>query len=140
MAISTYQAYLMHGTGSSSITWEKLVDIKELPDIGQAPEMLETTTLSDSIQTFIAGIQGSEGLEFPANYDKTSFTALKELEHKREHYAVWFGAGEDNKTPDGHNGKFSFEGELSVRVTAGGVNQVLGMGITIAPSTEITFE
>lgn len=139
MAISTYQVYLMHGTGSDSTTYRKLIDVKEIPDLGQAPEMIETTTLSDPIQCFIAGIQGSEGLEFPANYDKSDYTNLKALEHKTEKYAVWIGADESGQ-PDGHNGKFSFEGELSVRVTAGGVNQVLGMGITIAPSKPFTFE
>ena len=41
-------------------------------------------------------------------------------------------------TPTGTDGKFSFDGQLSVRVTGGGVNEVRGMAITIAPSTPIT--
>lgn len=46
MAISTYKVFLMKGTTSgSSTTYEKLVDIKDFPDLGGAPEMLETTTL-----------------------------------------------------------------------------------------------
>ena len=138
-ATSTYQTYLMHGTGSGSTTYEKLIDIKEFPDLGTDPEMLETTTLSDAMVTLIAGIQGNEGLAFTANYEKTSFAALKALEHKTEKYAVWFGAGSDD-TPDGNLGKFTFDGQLSVRVTGGGVNQVRGMSITIAPSTPIDFE
>lgn len=138
-ATSTYQTYLMHGTGSGSTTYEKLIDIKEFGDLGQTPETLETTTLSDNMVTLIQGIMGNEGIEFTSNYEKESFTALKALEHKTEKYAVWFGAG-SNGTPDGSLGKFSFDGQLSVRVTGGGVNQVRNMSISIAPSTPIEFE
>ena len=42
-------------------------------------------------------------------------------------------------TPDGSNGKFSFDGELSVYPVGGGVNEVVNMNITIAPSTPIAF-
>ena len=49
MATSSYKSFLMKkGTGD---TYEKLVDIKDYPDIGGSPETLETTTLSDSMQT-----------------------------------------------------------------------------------------
>lgn len=139
MAISTYKVFLMHkDTGD---TWKKLIDIKEFPDLGGEPEMLETTTLSDNMQTYIAGIQSLDGLSFSANYDLTNFKALKDLEGKKESYAVWFGGTEaaGTVTPDGSNGKFSFDGELSVYPVGGGVNEVVGMNITIAPSTPITF-
>ena len=43
-------------------------------------------------------------------------------------------------TPTDTEGKFSFDGQLSVRVTGGGVNEVRGMGITIAPTTVIQEE
>lgn len=135
MAISTYKVYLMHA--ASGDTYEKLVDIKDFPDLGGSPEMLETTTLSDKMQTFISGIQTLEALEFVANYTKADFQKLKALEGKNEKYAVWFGATSD--TPDGTDGKFSFNGELSVHANGGGVNEVVNMTITIAPSTVIEF-
>ena len=140
MAISTYCAYLMQGTGATP-TWAKLIDIKDFPDLGGEPEMLETTTLSDGAQTYIAGIQSVDALSFTANYTATDFSTLKALEGTKTKFAIWFGAttaGNVN-TPDGSNGKFSFEGELSVYVTGGGVNEVVEMTITIAPSTVITF-
>ena len=34
MARSTYKTYLMKGTGTSTVTYSKLVDIKEFPDLG----------------------------------------------------------------------------------------------------------
>lgn len=140
MAISTYKVFLMK-KGSSDDTWSKLVDIKEFPDLGGEPEMLETTTLSDNMQTYIAGIQSLDGLTFTANYDMEDFQTLKALEGKENDYAVWFGGTGDagSLTPDGSNGKFSFKGQLSVFPVGGGVNEVVDMSITIAPSTPITF-
>lgn len=140
MAISTRNVFLMH-KASSGETYTKLTDIKEFPDLGGEPEMLETTTLSDSMQTYIAGIQSMDGLSFSANYDMTEYQKLKALEGKKESYAVWFGgtASGGTVTPDGSDGKFAFDGELSVYPVGGGVNEVVGMNITIAPSTPITF-
>lgn len=140
MAISTYKVFLMH-KASDADAYAKLIDIKEFPDLGGEPEMLETTTLSDKMQTYIAGIQSLEGLSFTANYDKADFASLKALEGKQEQFAVWFGGTEAGGvvTPDGSNGKFSFKGELSVYPVGGGVNEVVDMNITIAPSTVIDF-
>lgn len=138
MAISTYKIFLMmQGSGS---TYEKLVDIKDFPDLGGAPEMLETTTLSDKMQTYIPGIQSLDALEFTANYTKTDFDTLKALEGQNKKFAVWMGATESggNLTPTGSDGKFEFEGQLSVFPVGGGVNEVVDMTITIAPSTPIT--
>lgn len=122
--------------------WKKLVDIKSFPDLGGAPEMLETTTLSDNMQTYIAGIQSLDALEFEANYTLTDYKALKQLEGKSEEYAVWFGGTGDggDLTPTGSDGKFSFTGQLSVYAVGGGVNEVVNMNISVAPSTPIEFD
>lgn len=140
MAISTYKVFLMK-KGTEPDTYEKLVDIKEFPDLGGEPEMLETTTLSDNMQTYIAGIQSLDGLSFTANYDMTDFQKLKALEGKTDSYAVWFGGQKSDGVviPDGSNGKFEFDGQLSVYPVGGGVNEVVDMNISIAPSTPITF-
>lgn len=140
MAISTYKTFLM--TSEDGESWNKLIDIKEFPDLGGAPEMLETTTLSDRMQTFIAGIQSLDALEFTCNYDFEDFKKLKKLDGQTKNYAVWFGgteAGED-VTPTGSDGKFKFKGQLSVFPVGGGVNEVHDMTVTIAPSTPITLD
>ena len=74
MAISTYGITLKCGTSPSALT--KLVDIKDFPDLGGAPELLETTTLSDAAQTFINGIQTMSAMEFTANYTDSDFDAV----------------------------------------------------------------
>lgn len=128
---------------SAAAEYTKLVDIKSFPDLGGTPEMLETTTLSDPIQTFIKGIQtlDTSGLQFTCNYTKTDFTTLKALESDASHeYAVWFGATTSGTTdtPTGSDGKFEFAGGLSVYPQGGGVNEVVNMLVSIAPSTKIT--
>lgn len=139
MAISTYKVFLMKKADTGE-QWSKLIDIKEFPDLGGAPEMLETTTLSDKMQTYIPGIQSLDALEFTANYTKADFTKLKALEGKEESYAVWFGGEETGGTltPTGSDGKFAFKGQLSAFPVGGGVNEVVDMTVTIAPSTPIT--
>ena len=90
MAISTYGITLMHKSGTGSTTYTKLVDIKDFPDLGGAPEMLETTTLSDNMQTYIPGIQSLDALEFTANYTLEDFKRVKAMEGKDTAFAVWF--------------------------------------------------
>ena len=140
MAISTYKTFLMKKGDAE--TYEKLIDIKEFPDLGGEPEPLETTTLSDKMQTYIAGIQSMEGLPFTANYDLAEYKKLKELEGQKASYAIWFGGTEAGgvATPTGDQGKFIFDGELSVYVNGGGVNEVVNMTVTIVPSTPITLD
>ena len=122
MAINTYKIFLMQKKTS---TYEKLIDIKDFPDLGGAPEMLETTTLSDKMQTYIPGIQSLDSLEFTANYTHDEYKKLKAMEGSENEFAVWFG------------GKFKFKGALSVHANGGGTNEVVEMTITIAPSSEI---
>lgn len=136
MAISSYKVFLMK-KGTS--TFEKLIDIKDFPDLGGAPEMLETTTLSNKMRTYIPGIQNADALTFTANYTKDDFETLDALAEQDNEYAVWFGGTESQGvlTPTGDAGKFTFKGDLRVYVNGGGVNEVVGMTITIAPSTDI---
>lgn len=133
-AISTYQTFLMKDN-------EKLIDIKNFPQLGGKPEMLETTTLSDKMQTFIEGIQSQEALDFDANYTPENFKAIEALKGQLLDLAVWFGGTEanGNVTPTGAFGKFSFKGYVSAYIDSGEVNKVVGMKVSVTPSTVITF-
>lgn len=140
MAISTYKVFLMESTDGTT-TWTKVIDIKDFPDLGGTPEMLETTTLSDGMQTYIPGIQSLDALEFTSNYTLADYKKLKGMKGTEKHFAVWFGGTEsgDTVTPTGTDGKFKFKGQLSVYLVGGGVNEVVDMKISIAPSTPITM-
>ena len=138
MATSSYKTFLMV---KKSEAYEKLVDIKDFPDLGGAPEMLETTTLSDSMQTFIEGIQSQDALEFTINYDLETFKTIEGMKGVETDFSVWFGGTETDGTltPTGTEGKFNFKGYISARVTGKGVNEVKEAVLSIAPSTPITL-
>ena len=123
MAISTYPITLKTGGN-------KLCDIKDFPDLGGAPEMLETTTLSDAAKTYIAGIQDQQALEFTANYTAVAYAAVNALTTTTA-FTLEFGAA-------GASGTFAFSGTASAYIVGAGVNEVVDMKIVIVPSTAIT--
>ena len=138
MASSSYKTFLMYKKADA---YEKLVDIKDFPDLGGAPEMLETTTLSDNMQTYVEGIQSQDALEYTINYDLETYQKLLALKGIETEFSVWFGGTEENGvlTPTGDEGKFNFKGYRSARVVGKGVNEVKEATVSIAPSTPITL-
>ncbi len=128
MAISTYGATLKIKNGE---TYTKLVDIKTFPDMGAAPTLLEVTTLSDSAQKFINGVQAMAAMEFTANYTDTDFAAVIAEAGAAQDYELDFGT-------DGANGKFQWSGQHTAWVVGGGINAVVDMKISIVPSTIIS--
>ncbi len=127
MAISTYGVTLKWGTSPGSLA--KKVDIKNFPDLGGAPELIETTTLSDAMQTFINGVQSAGEMAFTCNYTKEDYLAVKADEGKKLYYALEFGE-------NGDEGVFEWEGEHTVYLTGAEVNAVVEMVISIAPSSK----
>lgn len=136
MAINTYGSYLMHSTDGT--TYTKFIDIKDYPDMIEAPEQLDATTLSDPMRVYIPGIKDVSGaIEFTANYSASDFASVQALEGTEGFFAVWFG--ENAGVPDGSKGKFSFKGYPYASKAGGGVNEVSDMKVGIIPSTEIAF-
>ena len=123
MAISTQGVTLKWGTSAASLS--KVVDVKDFPDLGGAPEILETTTLSDQMQTYIMGIQSADMMEFTCNYTKAVFQAVLADANKNLYYALDFGT----------EGTFEWQGQHSAWVVGAGVNAVTEFKIGIAPST-----
>ena len=127
MAISTYKSYLMVGSGTGTITYSKLVDIKSFGDLGGVPETIDVTTLSDSKRKTIPGIEDKDNIEFLCNYTSADFATVKASCGTSKPFAVWFG-------DDGADGKFEFTGIASVFKNGGGVNEAQEMTISIAVS------
>lgn len=127
MAISTEGITLKWGTDAATLT--KAVDIKNFPDLGGEPELIETTTLSDSMQTFINGIQSSGAMSFTCNYTKTEYEAVLADAGAELTYNLEFGVA-------GDEGIFEWTGEHSAYVTGADVNAVVEFIITIAPSSK----
>ncbi len=131
MAISTSGIYLKYkAQGSAEGEYQSLVDIKAFPDMGAAPQTIETTTLSDTSQKFIMGVKTSVPMEFTANYDPDDYDTLISLTGE-QNFALYFGE-------NGENGIFEWKGELTVWVVGAGANAAVDMKISIVPTGEIT--
>ena len=138
VAISTYQTYFMYRTNSSG-SYQKIVDIKTYPDMIGSPNMLDATTLSHGQQIQIAGNRKvSDGFKFTANYTVANYTAVKNLEGHQYDYALYLG-GTTAGVPDGHNGIFTWTGDVRAGFPGKGVDQVQEMDITATPSTDVVW-
>ena len=132
MAILSNKAYLMRKPNGSS-TFEKLLDITSIPDLGGAPDQIDVTTLSDLQTRNINGIQSISALEFGAWYDRDKYVELEaieaadrnKLQSELDTYQVWFGE-------NGIYGKFEWDGKLTVYVGAVESNAAVPMTITIS--------
>ena len=126
-AISTYGITLKWGKSTGTLT--QVVKIKDFPNLGGPPEMLEVTDLNDPMQAFITGVQTSGEMPFTCNYTKTAFEAAQDDAGEVLKYELSFGA-------DGDEGVFGWEGTHSVHVSGTGTNSPVEMVITVAPSTK----
>lgn len=136
--ISTYQTYLMYRTTTSG-TYSKLIDITSFPDLIPPKERIDITSLSDYMRVYINGLGDTADQTYGANYTPDNYQKITALEGHQYDYALWFGAtgSQGSETPDGHLGKFEWSGDISAGINGGGVNEAVGMSITVTPSTVI---
>lgn len=128
MAISSYKVEL-HNSTTGEGQYTKFCDIKDFGDLLGETNNLETTTLSDSMQTFIPGIKQMDAIPFTLNWDKTLAQTIKGMEGKESYWKVIFSDGAE----------FSFAGQPALGIPGKGVDEVLEMTLTIVPSTVVTM-
>lgn len=128
MAISTFGIELKWGTSAEAVA--KVVDIKDFPDLIGDPNLLETTTLSDSQVTNIPGIRSSDLLTFTANYTSADYAAVDTDASKPLYYVLSFSDGSS----------FSWQGQHTCGMPGKGVDEVVDFTINIAASTPVEFK
>ena len=127
---STINTSLKWGKAAASVA--EVTKIKSYPQLFGVPEQLETTDLMDVMQTFVPGVQSVDSMEFTANWNDTLFAQIKEQENTDLYFELDFGVNAEQ-------GKFTWQGQLSIRANEGGVNAVREMTIAVFPTTAITF-
>lgn len=132
MALNTIGVILKWGTTAANVAQVSGFKIKDYPDLGGTPELLETTDLEALMQTFILGLQTSGSMEFTYNYDKTVYGLVKADARTALYYSLEFGAS-------GENLKATWQGQHDTYVVGKGVNEVMEAKVLVAPSTEITI-
>lgn len=138
MAAATGKAYATIGTtleystdGSSG--WTELSKIKTFPELGGTPEQIETTDLTDEIQTFVLGVQQLDVMEFEANYSPAAFKTVKDQASKDLYYRIKLGKA-------GALGSVKWQGQHTARISEGEVNGAIGMIIACSASSKLEFD
>lgn len=135
MAASSTMYTTLKAKESGGSSFSKLCPIKDYPDLGGAPEQVETTTLDDRQATYVTGVQQVDRLEFTANYTPEDYAKVKGMEGSTCDFELDFGSESEGSDL----GSFTWSGEISVWVVGGGVNGVREMRISITAGTEITY-
>jgi len=116
-AVTTIGALLYKGTGVGKVL---IPDLQEFPDLGGAPEKLDTTTTGDSVMTAIPGLQDPGDMAFTflftgmtgANW--TTLYAVKQT-GEPEDFTILF--------PDGSG--YEFNAYVSLTMPGKGANEVM---------------
>lgn len=110
-----------------------LSGLKEVPEIGEEPEKVENTDLSDKVKKYEYGIGDAGDLTYLFKYENSSETSP---------YRVMRKAAADKEVlsfcetlPDGT--KYEYDAQVSVKRTGGGVNGVIEFNLNMAVQSEI---
>lgn len=110
-----------------------LAGLKEVPEIGEEPEKVENTDLSDKVKKYEYGIGDAGDLTYLFKYENSKETSP---------YRVMRKAAADKEVlsfcetlPDGT--KYEYDAQVSVKRTGGGVNGVIEFNLNMAVQSEI---
>lgn len=140
MPISTSNTHLYY---SKTGTWTEVAPIKTVPAMFGEPETLETTTLSDSAQTYIQGIKKVDGnLQFGMNYDGAVVDSIIAMKGTSYTWLLVVGgtvtAGTTPALSTDNKGAFTWAGTCDVGISEAKVNAVYESTLYVSPSTPIT--
>ena len=124
---------LGYKTSGSGETYTKIAGLTEFPDIGGAPEQIDITTLDDAMMHYMNGLKDVGSMEFTFLYDKqdnasSNYQVLCGLEDAGN-VVSW-----ELKLPTGT--KIHWDGEVSVTVSGGAVNEAINFVANIGVSTD----
>lgn len=132
MAVSTAGTYLMYKATEGASSYTKLCDITNYPDLGGSPNKIDITDLScKNMKKSMMGLQEAPELNFECMYDKEVFKTISAL-NDSYHFAMYFG------DETGVDGKYGWEGKVTVYVNGGGVDEARKMTVVTSAETEIT--
>lgn len=164
MASLTAGTFLMKGTvATGTITYEKLVDISEYPDIGSSVDSQDVTTLSDACHKYIDALPDTNGsIEFNGWLKDDDYDAVMAIAGTEQHFCIAFGGSPSESDssvlePDTITGSTSsntltitpktgaseaatflavhFKGKIRVRLAGAGTDAARPVVYTITPTT-----
>lgn len=122
----------------SDITYSKLCDISQFPDMAQAPNAIDVTTLSDWAHVYIPALIDNGGnLEFSGFLDSTTLPLVAAGTSDVCHLAFWVGGTKSGNTitPTGSILKIEFDGRYTAVLGGGGTDEAIPVTIAVTPET-----
>lgn len=119
----TTLGYKEHGASGD---FTLLNDIKTVPEVGQSPEKVDVTVLTDSKKKAIDGLQDSSSLAFVGVYKGANFKAANGIATSGKIYD-WILTYPDGLT-------VTFTGKASLKLGQAGINEALSFTVTVVVS------
>lgn len=122
----------------TAITYKKLCDISQFPDMAQAPTAIDVTTLSDWAHVYIPALIDNGGnLEFTGFLDQTTLPLVAAGTSGVEKLAFWVGGQKSGNTitPTGSILKIEFDGRYTAVLGGGGTDEAIPVTIAVTPET-----
>lgn len=122
----------------SDIVYSKLCDISQFPDMAQAPNAIDVTTLSDWAHVYIPALIDNGGnLEFNGFLDSTTLPLVAAGTSDVCHLAFWVGGTKSGNTitPTGSILKIAFDGRYTAVLGGGGTDEAIPVTIAVTPET-----
>lgn len=110
-----------------------LAGLKEVPELGNEPEKVENTGLSDTVKQYEFGIGDPGDLEYKFKFSNTAdspYRKMKAAEASKEICSF------KETLPDGT--EFAYDAQVSVKVSSGAVNGVMEFALKMALQSEIS--
>ena len=118
-------------TGAS--TYTDLPGLKEIPDMGVEPEKVDNTCLTDKNKQYENGIGDLGDMVYKFRYDntaaKSTYRILRGLQDSGKTYSF------QETLPDGTT--TTFDAQVSVKRTGGGVNGVIDCDATMMVQSDL---
>ncbi|MFT8916560.1 MAG: phage tail tube protein [Oenococcus sp.] len=107
-------------------TYTEVAGVNTIPDIGQAPETIDVTSLSDTKRKSVAGIANAQNLAFGVIYKGTNFSSLiaKDGDGVQYSWRITY--------PDGMT--VTFKGSFALTIQNLAVNGAVTFTITVVVS------
>lgn len=120
---------------ASSGDYTNLPGLKEIPDMGVDPEKVENTTLTDGHKMYELGIGDLPDMTYKFKYDNTSASSPYRVMRGYEADGTLLSFKETLK--DGTT--TTFNAQVSVKRTGGGVNGVIEFDLSMMVQSDFTF-
>lgn len=122
--------YKKKGSGED---YTDLTGLKEIPELGEDPEKVENTCLSDKVKQYEFGIGDAGELSYKFKYENSSATSPYRV--MRLAAATKEVLSFCETLPDGT--KYEYDAQVSVKRSGGGVNGAMEWNLNMALQSEI---